>query len=58
MIDRPERCFDLKPKRIAADTAYGTGRLLALPGQQAGLRCLSAARRALPHRRAPDQSCG
>ena len=28
MIDRAERCFDLKPKRLAADTAYGTGRFL------------------------------
>jgi Transposase DDE domain len=26
MIDRTEQCFDLKPKRLAADTAYGTGR--------------------------------
>src|SRR5204862_7855967 len=26
MIDRTERCFDLKPKRLAADTAYGTGK--------------------------------
>src|SRR5512145_669136 len=29
MIDRTERCFDLKPKRLAADTAYGTGKFLA-----------------------------
>lgn len=28
MIDRTELCFDLKPKRLAADTAYGTGRFL------------------------------
>ena len=28
MIDRTERCFALKPKRLAADTAYGTGRFL------------------------------
>jgi transposase len=28
MIDRPEQCFDLKPKRLAADTAYGTGKFL------------------------------
>lgn len=28
MIDRTERCFALKPKRLAADTAYGTGKLL------------------------------
>jgi transposase len=28
MIDRTERCFDLKPQRLAADTAYGTGRFL------------------------------
>ena len=28
MIDRTEQCFDLKPKRLAADTAYGTGRFL------------------------------
>jgi IS5 family transposase len=28
MIDRTERCFDLKPKRLAADTAYGTGKFL------------------------------
>jgi transposase len=29
MIDRTERAFGLKPQRLAADTAYGTGRLLA-----------------------------
>ena len=29
MIDRTERRFDLKPKQLAADTAYGTGRFLA-----------------------------
>jgi len=28
MIDRTERCFYLKPKRLAADTAYGTGKFL------------------------------
>src|SRR3954466_6061494 len=28
MLDRPERRLDLKPKRLAADTAYGTGRFL------------------------------
>ena len=28
MITRVERCYDLSPKRLAADTAYGTGRLL------------------------------
>jgi Transposase DDE domain len=28
MIDRTERTFDLKPKRLIADTAYGTGRFL------------------------------
>ena len=28
MIDRTEACFDLKPKRLAADTAYGTGKFL------------------------------
>jgi transposase len=28
MLDRAERCFDLKPKRLAADTAYGTGKFL------------------------------
>jgi transposase len=28
MIDRTERCFDLRPKRLAADTAYGTGKFL------------------------------
>ena len=28
MIYRTEQCFDLKPKRLAADTAYGTGRFL------------------------------
>src|SRR2546423_10382902 len=26
MIDRTERCFKLKPKRLVADTRYGTGR--------------------------------
>jgi hypothetical protein len=29
MIDRTRRCFDLSPKRLAADTAYGIGRFLA-----------------------------
>jgi transposase len=28
MIDRAEKTFDLKPKRLIADTAYGTGRFL------------------------------
>src|SRR5271169_836324 len=28
MLDRTERQFGLKPKRLAADTAYGTGRFL------------------------------
>jgi len=28
MLDRTERCFGMKPKRLAADTAYGTGRFL------------------------------
>ena len=29
MLDRTERCFNLKPSRLAADTAYGTGRFLS-----------------------------
>jgi len=29
MIDRTEKVFGLKPKRLTADTAYGTGKLLA-----------------------------
>jgi transposase len=28
MIDRTEACFDLRPRRLAADTAYGTGKFL------------------------------
>ena len=28
MIDRTERCFALRPKQLAADTAYGTGKFL------------------------------
>lgn len=28
MIDRTKLCFDLKPKRLIADTAYGTGKFL------------------------------
>ena len=28
MIDRTERCFALRPKRLTADTAYGTGKFL------------------------------
>jgi Transposase DDE domain len=28
MLDRTEACFDLKPKRLAADTAYGTSKFL------------------------------
>jgi transposase len=29
MIDRTKRAFGLRPRRLAADTAYGTGRLIA-----------------------------
>ena len=29
MIDRTEQTFGIKPKRLTADTAYGTGKLLA-----------------------------
>src|SRR5215469_15093081 len=29
MVERTKRRFDLKPKRLVADTAYGTGRFLA-----------------------------
>ena len=29
MLERTERIFGLKPKRLAADTAYGTGKFLA-----------------------------
>jgi transposase len=29
MIDRTEKTFGLKPKRLTADTAYGTGKVLA-----------------------------
>jgi IS5 family transposase len=32
MLDRTKRRFDLKPKRLAADTAYGTGPYPGLPG--------------------------
>ena len=28
MLVRTERCFGLKPKRLAADTAYGTAKFL------------------------------
>jgi hypothetical protein len=28
MLERTERRFDIKPKRLAGDTAYGTGRFL------------------------------
>lgn len=28
MIERTEECFDIKPKRLAADTAYGSGQNL------------------------------
>src|SRR6267154_1121574 len=28
MIERTEQCFDLKPDRLAAETAYGTGKFL------------------------------
>ncbi len=41
MPDRTERCFNLKPKRLAADTAYGTGRFLGwLVGRGAGAKTL------------------
>ncbi|MGZ9083604.1 MAG: IS1182 family transposase [Rhodoplanes sp.] len=29
MIDRTDKCMGLKPERLAADTAYGTGKFLA-----------------------------
>jgi hypothetical protein len=29
MIERTDRCFSLKPDRLAADSAYGTGKFLA-----------------------------
>jgi hypothetical protein len=36
MIDRTEKVFGAKPERLAADTAYGTGKMLAwLFGQKA-----------------------
>ena len=38
MLDRTEQRFDLKPKRLAADTAYGTGRFLGWLVGQAGSR--------------------
>jgi transposase len=28
MVERVERCFDLRPQRLAGDTVYGVGRLL------------------------------
>jgi len=28
LIERTAKCFDLKPKRLAADTAYGIGKFL------------------------------
>jgi hypothetical protein len=28
MLDRAEECFGLRPRRLAADTAYGTGKFL------------------------------
>jgi hypothetical protein len=28
MVDRVEQCFDLKPNRFVADTAYGSGKML------------------------------
>jgi transposase len=34
MLERTERIFGLKPKRLAADTAYGTGRPSADPSWQ------------------------
>jgi hypothetical protein len=33
MLDRTEKRFDLKPKRLAADTAYGDGQVPRLAGQ-------------------------
>jgi hypothetical protein len=29
MIDRTEKAFGAKPERLAVDTAYGTGKMLA-----------------------------
>ena len=31
MIDRTQACFNLKPKRLAADMAYGTGQFVSWP---------------------------
>ena len=45
MLDRTARRFNLKPKRLAADTAYGTGRFLGwLVGQGSRLTSRSATR--------------
>ena len=38
MIDRTETTFGLKPGRLAADTAYGTGKLLAWDVLRPGAR--------------------
>ena len=42
MLDRTERALGLKPARLAADTAYGTGKLLAwLLGKDIRPACLA-----------------
>jgi hypothetical protein len=47
MIERTEECFDIKPERLAADTAYGSG---------ANLNWLVTDKKIAPHIRVIDKS--
>ena len=37
MIERTEQCFDIKPERLAGDTAYGSGANLNWPVNEANI---------------------
>ena len=56
MIDRTERRFDLKPKRLAADTAYGTGKFLGWLVNEKGSRRTSRSGRRASARTAPSRA--
>ena len=64
MIDRTEARFALKPKRLAADTAYGTGKFLGwlvkekritphIPVWEKGPRAIAMANMPMTPRRSP-----
>ena len=56
MIDRTERCFALRPKRLAADTAYGTGSSSAGSSTTKGSRRTSRSGRRVIERTASSRA--